>query len=175
MQRVTSQAVKNLTKKVAPNTSSTTTSSLSLEEYFDDWKPPYDNFTVLIAWIVVFASGMYIAVIEILSSSSRSRSSNFRRSHNQYSVDNHNHQSTSSSSCLDGLFTRPDLEDAWATFLDWYKEQPDSLQLIYKSILTSGGPLTATMTPNSPARLGRTSPSNNDVVAGQNQRRRKKR
>lgn len=160
MQRVTSQAVKNLTQQKAQNMSPTT--SFSVEDEFD-WQTPYDTFTVLVAWIVVLASIVYIAVNEFSSRSSiRGRSS-----HN-----NHGPSASASSSVSDnGLFTRPDLDDAWAALLEWYNDQPDSLQLVFKSIVI-GASSSSVSTPDPPHHDGPASPQN---TSGQNNRRRKKR
>jgi hypothetical protein len=155
MLRVTSQAVKNLTRQAAQNSSSASTTT-SVEDEFD-WQPPYDTFTVLVAWIVVLVSAVYIAF------SPRS----LRRSQNGYFLSNHHHHHVPSSGS-DGLFTRPDLDDAWAAWLEWYTEQPDSLQLLYHKI--TGG--SSDVSPPDAPHNGPTSPPNN---SGQNNRRRKKR
>lgn len=122
MQRVTSQAVKDLTQGQWMAAHST-----MVDEYDEgelDWQPPYDTFTVLVAWIILFVSAAYITLKDILSSRS------FRRSHHHCNPNNTTSQLTS-----DGILTRPDLEAAWMTLLDWYYEQPNSLQQLYKSIM----------------------------------------
>ncbi len=161
MQRVTLQAVKNRTQRLHDVRSSKST---SIEDELD-WQPPYDTFTVLVAWIVLLVSVAYVTCRDMFSSRT------VRRSHINY---NHHYSSSSSSSTsLDGLFTRPDLDDAWIALLDWYHAQPDSLQQLYKNLMGDN------MSPSGPPWQGNVESSRPNVAAtpdqGQNNRRRKKR
>jgi hypothetical protein len=74
-------------------------------------QPPYDTFTVLVAWIVVLSSALYVLLKDYLSFWRPARRSQL------YSY---------SSEGGGGIFTRlPDLDDAWATLMEWYRDQPD--------------------------------------------------
>jgi hypothetical protein len=73
---------------------------------------PYDSFTVLVAWIVVLSSGMYVLLDSVFTTWRP------RRSH--YRSDNPS----------DGILTRlPDLDDAWEALIDWYSNQPSLLEI----------------------------------------------
>jgi hypothetical protein len=87
--------------------------------------PPYDTFTVLIAWLVILASLGYIGLKD--SSVSSTLRWKTRR-----------HTSAASSMAQDGILKRlPDLDEAWTALVDWYKDQP---------LILRESPLTTTST-----------------------------
>lgn len=89
------------------------------EDEIMEVQPPYDTFTVFVAWFVILASVIYVIVQDFLMST---RSSSRR---NHYHPHTHSGQSFS-----DGIFTRlTDLDDAYALFVNWYRQQPDFLNL----------------------------------------------
>lgn len=151
MQIITSQAVKNLTQQ-----DSNVSSADAQREANYDWHPPYDTFTVFVAWIVLIVSMLYIAIKDVVFSKST------RRNHGHY---NSHHIPFASS---DGLFARPDLDDAWAAWLEWYQEQPDSIRLLYQNIVR--GIFGESSSNHSSPRHGVASPSSTNAA-----RKRKKR
>ena len=122
MQRWTARGIQNRTQKLHHNASTTTAAS----DTNLDWQPPYDTFTVLVAWIILLVSSTYIAMMDLFILRSN------RRNH-------HHHHSPST---YDGMFTRPDLEDAWIVLQEWYQEQPESWQSCSRNLqpVTPHGP-----------------------------------
>jgi hypothetical protein len=98
-------------------------------------RPPYDTFTVLIAWLVILASLGYLGLKDYSLSSSSS--SNLRWKSRR-------HTSAASSMAQDGILKRlPDLDEAWTALVDWYKDQP---------LILRESPLTTTSTSSTPTR-----------------------
>jgi len=156
VQRITTQAVKNLTKTV---TNDYTTTASEEDEF--DWQPPYDTFTVLVAWLVLLTSGIYIGVKDLVPARSIRRRNHYLNNHLP-------------SSASDGLFTRPDLDDAWAVWLEWYHEQPNSLGLLFRDAMGSSAHSSSSQ--QEASRRDAVSPANNPIhAAGHQVRRRKKR
>jgi hypothetical protein len=109
--------------------------SSSLEEDELLTHPPYDTFTVLIAWLVILASIGYIGLKDTSSSS------NLRWKTRR-------HTSAASSMAHDGILKRlPDLDEAWTALVDWYKDQP---------LILRESSLTTTSTSSMPTRRNRT-------------------
>jgi hypothetical protein len=120
MQRVASQAARdavshrdddnnNNNHTTASSSSSSSLSSVEQQPpnaFFDD-QQPYDTFTVLIAWLVLLSSGLYILLKDFLLARWRPRR-------------------TRGDSLSDGILTRlPDLDDTWSILMQWYQEHPD--------------------------------------------------
>ena len=81
------------------------------EQSMFDQQEPYDTLTVLVAWMVVFSSILYVLVKDSLLARWRPRRAYHR-----------------GESLSDGILTRlPDLDEAWALFVDWYSKQPGDL------------------------------------------------
>jgi hypothetical protein len=140
--------------------------SSSLEEDELLTHPPYDTFTVLIAWLVILASLGYIG----LKDSSLSSSSNLRWKTRR-------HASAASSMAQDGILKRlPDLDEAWTALVDWYKDQPLILRespLMMPSTLTRRN---RAMSETSPSHGGHPNSHNHHHHhSGNNIRRRRKR
>ena len=93
---------------------------------------PYDTFTVLIAWLVIFSCILYIAL----------KDSFFANHHWR-------HRRSSNHGASDSLLTRlPDLDDAWTTMLQWYKEQPSVMRSDSVTLTNSPEPRGQHGTPN---------------------------
>jgi hypothetical protein len=102
MQRVVSQAISNDLNMTRATT----------EQSIFDEQQPYDTFTVLVAWFVILSSGLYVLLKDSLLARWRPRRT-------------HHHHHNRGDSLSEGILTRlPDLDDAWATLVQWYKEQP---------------------------------------------------
>lgn len=109
MQRVVAQAVCDYIKSTTLESVATTNALLDQSHTFDE-QQPYDTFTVLVAWFVLFSSSLYVFFKDFLLGRWRPR-----RNH-------HHHRGDSLS---EGILTRlPDLDDAWVTLVQWYREQP---------------------------------------------------
>ena len=93
---------------------------LLIEESHED--QPYDTFTVLIAWLIISVSSVYITLKDSVWISSYTGWKSTRRSHYYHQ---HQHHYRDYHGISEGILTRlPDLDDAWTTLVQWYREQP---------------------------------------------------